>query len=75
MVMLETPQKTVAVLDQDQFDSAKKRASLKDKRILLLAFDVPSDPITRAFLAEYRVISSKHFPGLARLGITVHKLR
>ena len=62
------------VMDQDKMDSAGKRSSLHGKKVLLVAFDVPSDPVTDAFLSEFHETASRHFPGFARLGITVYAL-
>ncbi len=61
----------LTVLDQDKLDSVSKRAALKGKEIILLAFDVPSDPIIEAFRQEFQVTSSRAFPAIARMGVTV----
>jgi len=63
------------VLNQNEQDSTGIRARLKEKDVLLLAFDVPSDPVSQAFLTEFKVIESRHFPGFAHLGVTVYSLR
>jgi 4-amino-4-deoxy-L-arabinose transferase-like glycosyltransferase len=62
-------------IDQHTLDSTEKRAALKGKNVILIAFDVPSDPVGEAFRSEFRVLSARHFPGFAHLGITVYHLR
>ena len=64
-----------STLDENALDSADKRAALKGYHILLLAFDVPSDPIADALLREFKVASATYFPGASHLGITVYELR
>ena len=68
-------QGTTSVLDEHVLDSGKKRAALRGKKIVLVAFDVPSDPVADAFLQEYQTLSARYFPGLAHLGITVYELK
>jgi len=68
-------QGTLPSIDQNQLDSPEKRARLKGKDIILLAFDVPSDPVTEAFLAEFHPLTGRYFPGFAHLGITVYRLK
>jgi len=53
----------------------EKRVALKGKNVIFVAFDVPADPIGDAFLADYKVLSARYFPGLAHLGITVYELK
>ncbi|MFA5975527.1 MAG: glycosyltransferase family 39 protein [Elusimicrobiota bacterium] len=67
-------QGTLPVIDQHLLDSVEKRAALKGKKIILVAFNVPYDPVTDALLSEFKVVSAQNFPGLARLGITVYQL-
>ena len=62
-------------VDQNTLDTVEKRAALKGKQVILLAFDVPSDPIGEALRSEFAVVSQRHFPGYARSGITVYELR
>jgi uncharacterized membrane protein len=62
-------------LDENVLDSPEKRAALKGHNIILVAFDVPSDPIAEALLNEYKQVSSRYFPGLAHLGIAVVQLQ
>src|SRR5262249_19587646 len=62
-------------IDEHVFDSTPKRAALKGKNIILLAFDVPSDPVAEAFLQEVKPLSARYFPGTAHLGITVYQLK
>jgi mannosyltransferase len=63
------------VIDQDKLDSVERRAALRGKDILFIAFDVPEDPVREALLSEFKVVSVKTFPGYAHLGITVYRLR
>jgi hypothetical protein len=65
---------TTATLDEHILDSPEKRQALKGYKIILLAFDVPSDPIADALLREFKQDSGRYFPGLAHLGITVYQL-
>lgn len=65
---------TLPVINEDLLDSPAKRAALKGRKILFIAFDVPSDPIADAFLNEFKVVTARRFPGIARLGITVYEL-
>ena len=62
------------VLDQGQLNSGEKRARLKGKNILFIAFDAPNDPVREALLSEFTIVSSRYFPGYAHLGITVYQL-
>jgi mannosyltransferase len=62
------------VINEDQLDQPDKRAQLKGKNILFIAFDVPSDPVGQALLSEYKLVSAHEFPGFAHLGITVYQL-
>jgi uncharacterized membrane protein len=62
-------------IDEHVFDAPEKRAALKGKTIILVSFDVPSDPVADAFLQEFTAVSARYFPGLAHLGITVYELR
>jgi mannosyltransferase len=66
---------STVVIDQDKLDSDEKRAALKGKKIIFLAFDVPYDPVRDALLSQFKVVSSQYFPGYARLGITVYQLQ
>ena len=68
-------QGTSVTLDENVFDSPEKRAALKGKKVILLAFDVPSDPVVEAFLGEFKTLSGRYFPGTAHLGITVYQLK
>jgi mannosyltransferase len=68
-------QGTTPALDEHLMDSPTKRASLKGKDILLVAFDVPSDPVADAFLNEFETLTARYFPGTAHLGITVYQLK
>jgi uncharacterized membrane protein len=68
-------QETTPVIDEHLLDSPAKRAALKGKDVLLVAFDVPSDPVTDAFLAEFETLTVRYFPGTAHLGITVYQLK
>jgi len=68
-------QGTTPAIDEHLLDSPTKRAALKGKDVLLLAFDVPSDPIADAFLAEFETLTVRYFPGTAHLGITVYQLK
>jgi uncharacterized membrane protein len=63
-----------SVVDSHTLDSVDKRAAFRGKPVILLAFDVPADPITDAFLSERKGTSSRYFPGTAHLGITVYTL-
>jgi uncharacterized membrane protein len=63
------------VLDQHLQDSEDQRARFGGKDILLIAFDVPSDPVAEAFRAEFKTTAARDFPGFAHLGITVYSLR
>jgi uncharacterized membrane protein len=63
------------VFDQDREDSVLKRRRFRGADILLVAFDVPSDPITDAFRSEFKNVAARHFPGFAHLGITVYSFR
>ncbi len=67
-------QGTSVTLDEHILDSKEKRAALKGHPIILLAFDVPADPIAEALLGEYKQDSARYFPGLAHLGVTVFQL-
>lgn len=62
-------------VDQHLLDSPQNRAMLRGKDILLVAFDIPSDPITEALCSEFQVVSSRSFPGFDHLGITVYRLK
>ncbi len=66
---------TSLAIDEDKLDSSEKRLALKGRDILLVAFDVPSDPISEAILREYKPISGRYFPGYAHLGVTVYRLK
>ena len=68
-------QGTLPSIDENQLDSPEKRAALKGKDVILLAFDVPSDPIAEAFLTEFHPLTGRYFPGFAHLGITVYHLK
>ena len=68
-------QETTPVLDEHLLDSAEKRAALRIKDVILVSFDVPSDPIADAFLKEYETVSARYFPGTAHLGVTVYELK
>jgi len=63
------------VFDQHLQDSVEKRARFRGKNVLLIAFDVPSDPVTDAFRAEFKTVEARYFPGFAHLGVTVYTLR
>jgi mannosyltransferase len=63
------------VFDADSFDSAAKREQLRGKGVVLVAFDVPDDPVTRAFLQEFGAPVPRRFPGHARLGVAVYRWR
>ena len=64
-----------APLDTDRLDSPEKRAALRGRIIFLIAFEVPQDPIKDAFLHEYHLLTTRHFPGYGHLGITVYILK
>jgi uncharacterized membrane protein len=66
---------TTPAVDEHIYDSPARRALLKTKQVILIAFDVPDDPIAAAFLSEYNIVSRQHFAGFAHLGITVYDLR
>jgi uncharacterized membrane protein len=66
---------TTPAVDEHLYDSPERRALLKRKQVILVAFDVPDDPIAAAFLSEYKPVSRQHFAGFAHLGITVYDLR
>jgi uncharacterized membrane protein len=68
-------QGTLSTLDEGALDSREKRAQLKGKDIVVLAFDVPSDPVVEAFLTEFHPLTGRYFPGFAHLGITVYRLK
>lgn len=62
-------------IDQHTLDSEVKREGLKRQPLILVSFDVPSDPIGEALRQRYPVKSSRTFSGFARLGITVYELQ
>lgn len=62
------------VIDQHLLDAPEKRAALRGLQLVLISFDVPSDPIAEALRKEYRVMSSQSFPGYGHLGIRVEQL-
>src|SRR5207302_823532 len=68
-------QGTTAPVDEDLFDTPDKRAALNGKRVILIAFDVPYDPVTDALVAEFKPLSARYFPGRAHLGIMVYQLK
>jgi mannosyltransferase len=68
-------QGTTSVVDEDLLDSSEKRAALNGRNVILLVFDVPSDPVADALLSEFKPASARYFPGTAHLGITVYELR
>ncbi len=68
-------QGTTPAVDEHLLDSAEKRAALKGKNVILIAFEVPSDPVAEAFLSEFKPLSARYFPGTAHLGITVYRLK
>ena len=68
-------QGTTPAIDQHLLDNPAKRAALKGKDVLLVAFDVPSDPVADAFLAEFETLTARYFPGTANLGVTVYQLK
>lgn len=68
-------QGTLPTIDENLLDSSQKRASLKGKDIILLAFDVASDPVTEALVTEFHPLTGRYFPGFAHLGITVYHLQ
>jgi hypothetical protein len=68
-------QGTTPVIDEHLLDTPEKRAALKGRDILFVAFDVPSDPILEAFLSERQEVPARYFPGTAHLGITVYQLK
>jgi hypothetical protein len=65
---------TTSVLDEHLLDDPDKRAALRGRKILFVAFDVPSDPVGDALLREFKPVSARYFPGTAHLGITVYEL-
>ena len=66
---------TTSTLDEHVLDSPVKRAALKGKQIILIAMDVPSDPVGVALLHEFKPLSERYFPGIAHLGATVYELQ
>jgi hypothetical protein len=62
------------VIDQDSLDSTEKRRALRDKRVILLSFDVAQDPVGNALRTELRVRSRRDFPAIPLHGITVYEL-
>jgi hypothetical protein len=68
-------QGTTLTLDEHVLDSPEKRAALTGRDIILLAFDVPSDPVAAAILGQFKPVSARYFPGTAHLGITVYELK
>jgi len=68
-------QRTTETVDEHVFDSPEKRAALKGRSIILVAFDVPSDPVADAFLTEFKPLTARVFPGTAHLGVTVYQLK
>lgn len=69
-------QGTTAVIDEDQLADPAHRAALKGRNVILIAFEVPSDPVAAAMLQEFKVVGTPHyFPGYAHLGITVYQLQ
>ncbi len=68
-------QGTTTSMDEHLLDSPEKRAALKGKNVILIAFDVPSDPVADALLSEFKPVSARYFPGTAHLGITVYQLK
>ena len=64
-----------AVIDQHKLSDPVKRAALKGKSIIFLAFDVPDDPVRDALLSQFSVTSRRDFPGYAHLAITVYQLK
>jgi hypothetical protein len=66
---------TAPVIDQHTLSTPEERAALKGKQVILVAFDVPSDPVGEALRSEFTVVSRRHFPSYAHLGITVYELR
>jgi len=68
-------QGVTAPVDENLFDTPEKRAALKGKHVILIAFDVPYDPVTDALVAEFKPLSGRFFPGTAHLGIMVYQLK
>lgn len=62
-------------VDQHRLDTFAKREALRGKEILLISFEVPSDPIGDALRRQYRVVSARSFPGFADLGIIVYQMK
>jgi hypothetical protein len=62
------------VIDEGALDSPEKRGALRQRQVIFLAFDVPSDPVGEALLAELPVRSRRHFPAIPLHGITVYEL-
>jgi len=68
-------QETTRAVDEHLYDTPERRAMLRTKQVILVAFDTPQDDVADAFLHEYKIHSRQYFPGLAHLGITVYDLR
>jgi hypothetical protein len=66
---------TTTPVDENLLDTPEKRAVLKGKHVILIAFDVPYDPVADALLAGLKPLSARYFPGTAHLGITVYQLK
>jgi hypothetical protein len=67
-------QGTMSVVDEEALDNPAQRAALKGRSIVLIRFDA-ANPIADALMAEFKVVSTKRFPGLVPMGITVHQLQ
>jgi uncharacterized membrane protein len=66
---------TTTTLDEQVLNAPDKRAALKGRKIILLTFDVPSDPVADGLLREFTPVSARYFPGTAHQGITVYELK
>jgi hypothetical protein len=62
------------VIDEDTLDSTAARRAVADRPMIFVAFDVPSDPVGDALLAERRVLSAHAFSGHSHLGVHVYEL-
>ena len=67
--------RSASVFDQHLQDNAESRRRFRGRDVILVAFDVPSDPIADAFRSEFKTVASRHFSGFAHLGVTVYSLK
>jgi hypothetical protein len=66
----------VPIIDQHMLDDEDKRAELKGKKVIFMAFHVPDDEVGAALITDFRVVSARSFPSPIRLhGITIYELR